>query len=559
MASPGKIQHRLQAAIVLTALIPLLGAIYLAEKAVRDTSARYYTPELGARLDQSLDLSKELARATKAAMRAEATAIAERPALTAAMQARDGAALTRELRAALARHKDLVSLRIVDGDHALAQADRGRPVDEAKELTLEVHRALGVRATDDAAEAEPEDGPELVAVFTADRKQMDDLDRRRDEMSKFVDQYNVLATRRPGAERATLLAFAALLGITIIAAIAVGTMLARGVARRITGLAEATRKVGAGDLSTRVEEGGSDEVTDLAKAFNRMLGEVESSRARIEYLQRIGAWQEMARRLAHEIKNPLTPIQLAVEEIHQRYSGGDASYRKLLDATLEVVEAEVGTLRRLVGEFSGFARLPEAHLESGDMAKFLNEQRDQVSLLEEDLAAGTDKKPKVAVTFAVPNAPAPALLDKQMLWRALFNLIRNSAQAIRDQGRAEGRVRVTLGRSQDFWLVDVDDDGPGIAPDLGDRIFDPYVTTKEDGTGLGLAIVKKIVVEHGGNIAALGNDLGGARFRIAIPVEGTVAANAALERGTSSARRLERQDVAVRDQKLDQPDQKGIM
>jgi nitrogen fixation/metabolism regulation signal transduction histidine kinase len=187
-----------------------------------------------------------------------------------------------------------------------------------------------------------------------------------------------------------------------------------------------------------------------------------------------------------------------------------------------------------VGEFSGFARLPVAHLEPADIAKFLNEQRDQVSLLEEELAAGTGKSAKVSVSFDIPPGPAPALLDRQMLWRAIFNLVRNSAQAIRDQGRSEGRVRVRLGRSQDFWIIDVDDDGPGIAQDLGERIFDPYVTTKEDGTGLGLAIVKKIIVEHGGAISALGSDLGGARFRLSVPVEGTVAANAALEREAAS-------------------------
>lgn len=535
MRTPGNIQRRLQAAIVLTALIPLLAAIYLAAKAVRDTSARFYIPEIGARLDESLDLSKELARATKSVMRTEATAIAERPGLSAAVDAHDRAATARELEKSIARHRDLVSLKVVDGDRELAQADRGHPVDDAKELTLEVHRGLGARAAEAASDEDEGDGPELIAVFAADRKQMDDLDRVRDGMSKFVDQYNLVAGRRLGAERATLLAFAVLLGMTIVAAIAVGTLLARSVSTRIVRLADATRKVGAGDLTTRVEEAGSDEVSDLARAFNRMLGEVESSRARIEYLQRIGAWQEMARRLAHEIKNPLTPIQLAVEEIHQRYSGADASYRKLLDATLEVVEAEVGTLRRLVGEFSGFARLPEARLEPGDLTKFLNEQAEQVALLEEEISA--DSAAKTKVTFEVPEGEAAAFLDKQMLWRALHNLIRNSAQAIRDQRRTDGTIRVRLGKSQDFWLIDVDDDGPGIAPDLGERIFDPYVTTKEDGTGLGLAIVKKIVVEHGGTIAALRSDLGGARFRIAIPAKGTAAANAALERAACEADR----------------------
>ena len=108
------------------------------------------------------------------------------------------------------------------------------------------------------------------------------------------------------------------------------------------------------DLSVRVPITGSDELTDLAVTFNRMLEEMSGSRARIEYLQRISAWQEMAQRLAHEIKNPLTPIQLAVQECHRKYDGNDPKYRALLDTTLEVVEEEVGVLRRLVGDFSNF-------------------------------------------------------------------------------------------------------------------------------------------------------------------------------------------------------------
>src|SRR4029079_18424519 len=112
------------------------------------------------------------------------------------------------------------------------------------------------------------------------------------------------------------------------------------------------------------------------RAFNRMLGELERSRARIEFLRRIGEWQKMARRLAHEIKNPWRPSQLAVEECHRRYEGDDAEYRRILETTLEVVAEEVGSLRRLVGEFSSFARLPRAELSPGDLGEFLREQRD---------------------------------------------------------------------------------------------------------------------------------------------------------------------------------------
>jgi nitrogen fixation/metabolism regulation signal transduction histidine kinase len=320
-----------------------------------------------------------------------------------------------------------------------------------------------------------------------------------------------------------------------LAAFGVGTFFARGVSSRIDELAAATRRVGAGDLSTRVPESGSDEIADLARAFNRMLGEVESSRARIEYLQRIGAWQEMARRLAHEIKNPLTPIQLAVQEVHRRYPGEDAQFQKLLDTTREIVEDEVGTLRRLVGEFSGFARLPQARLEHADLAEFLREQRDRISLVEDEVneTDGTFDRGSVLprgveLEFELPEGPAEAYLDRQMLRRALLNLIRNAGQAVEGTGKS-GRVKVSVARAGEFWTIDIDDSGPGIPPEMRQTVFDPYVTTKTEGTGLGLAIVKKIVVEHGGSVAAESSPLGGARIRVKIPIAGSAAAKAVLE------------------------------
>jgi nitrogen fixation/metabolism regulation signal transduction histidine kinase len=520
MAVFGRIERRLAAAIVLTALIPLLGAVYLANKAVRDTSERFFVPEVGARLDEALGLYQELARVAKAAMRNEAAAIGEQPSLARAVSARDTQALDGVLRAILRTHPALVSAAVVRADRNVASADRGRPIDPGRELSLEVRRPIGPAGEAADADQAASDAPEIVLVFATDKARYDGLDR----MSEFVDTYGKIAARRN--ERAYLLSFAVLLGFTITAAIGVGILLARGVSARIVRLAEATRQVGAGDLAIRVVESGEDEVGDLARAFNRMLAEIETTRARIEYVQRIGAWQEMARRLAHEIKNPLTPIQLAVEEVHQRYSGPDPAYRKLLDATLEVVEAEVGTLRRLVGEFSDFARLPQAHLEPGDLAQFLREQAEQPLVLDEGAAETGDSAaaaPRITVSFDIPPGEALACLDRQMFRRALINLVRNSAQAIRDQHRAEGRVRVALGRVGSFWVIDIDDDGPGIPTETREKIFDPYVTTKHDGTGLGLAIVKKIIVEHGGVISAQSSPLGGARMRLTLPVGGTAS------------------------------------
>jgi len=522
----GRIARRLTAAIALTALVQLMFAVYFSRSLLRNDE--FFTPEVGERLDQALGLYQELARAEKSAMRSEAAAMAERHDLVAAASDKDPAALHRILTEIFPKHPSLVSLSVVRGDRRIASVDRGRPVEEAKENSLEVRRSLG-RDVDD--EDEDDDAPALVAVFAADRARTDGLE----DMSQFVDIYKNVAARRKNDQRTYVLAFAAALCVSIVGSVGVGILLARSVSSRVVRLADATRRVGAGDLSIRVAESGVDEVSDLARAFNRMLAEIEATRARIEYLQRIGAWQEMARRLAHEIKNPLTPIQLAVEEVHERYGGDDPSYRRLLDATLEVVEAEVGTLRRLVGEFSDFARLPQAILAPGDLAAFLHEQAGQSLFTEEPEGKDGAPAPHITVVFDVPEKEARVNLDKQMFRRALINLIRNSAQAIRDQARPDGKVKISLHRSGDFWVIDVDDDGPGIPAESRERIFDPYVTTKHDGTGLGLAIVKKVVVEHGGIISAHESPLGGARVRVTIPAVGSALATAVLEADARAA------------------------
>ena len=528
------IRRRLTLAILVTALIPVLVAVWLAETTVRQTSARFFVPEVGARLDRSLALYQELAHAVKASMRNEAAALGADEALRHAAKSHEHDAVARELKRLFAGHPSLVSLSVRDGDNVLGSVDRGRPLDPRTENRFEVVRSL-VRS-DEGEPARPRDshpvapddrpeapavtdddvaaGAELVAVFAADKAEFDELG----EASQFVESYRSIERRRAADERSYVLAFAALLAITILLAVGVGTFVARDVARRVVALERATQHVAEGDLNVRVPEAGDDELGALARAFNRMLAEVEASRSRIEYLQRISAWQEMARRLAHEIKNPLTPIQLAVQDIHRRYDGDNGDYRRLLDTTLEVVEDEVGTLRRLVSEFSEFARLPRAELEVADLGEFLHDLADR-PLLADDERKSDSALPAgdaVAVAFDVPKQPAPARIDRQMLRRVLINLVRNAVQAVAATKRP-GHVRVQLARDGDFWNLDVEDDGPGVAPELRQAIFDPYVTTKTDGTGLGLAIVKKIVVEHGGTISAGESALGGARLRVRIP------------------------------------------
>lgn len=536
----GRIRRRLALAIVLTALIPVCAAIWLSRSMLRQSTARFFLPEIGQRLSQSLELYQDLAAAVKARMRAEAEAMAAAPALRDAIRARDPAQLAQVLHAELERRPELASLSVRNSDEVeLARTHRGRPIDPDHELQLQVYQDV----TDDAV---------LEAVFATDRARFEQLEG----MSGFVDAYSQVEQRRETDEQTYVYAFAALLGITIVAAVGVGSSLARGVSTRLARLVAATEQVGAGDLSLRVVVGGQDEISELARAFNHMLGEIETNRSRIEYLQQLATWQGMARRLAHEIKNPLTPIQLAVQEIHQRYTGSDPAYRQVVNTTLEVVEAEVGTLRRLVSEFSDFARLPKAKVSADDLVSFLQTQRDQRLLGSaplsgappsdfppSDLSSSPPPQGHARLEFLLPTGvAAPVRLDRQMFRRVLINLINNADRAIQlsasfqpqrstsqehgaprpEHGapRPEPRIQIVLEPPSGKWLhLHVDDNGPGIPEALRPTIFDPYVTHTAGGTGLGLAIVKKIVIEHGGTIEVDSSPLGGARISIVLPFD----------------------------------------
>lgn len=529
----GKTERRLAIVILVTTMVPLAAALYLGTQMFRRAAAVWYTPEIGRQLDQGVDVYKDYVKAVKDDLKHQTVAIAADPVLREAARRGNTETIESELDVVFPNFPDLVVLEVQDAHgRVLARRDRGRPVDATKERSLDVRRQL----TDDP------DAPMLVATFAVSSRRLDELE----SAAEVVKIYHQIEASRSEVYQGYLNVYALLLGVTLVLTVPLGFFLARGVTKRINRLSAAINLVAEGDLTVRVPVTGSDELTDLARTFNRMIGEMAQSRARIEFLQRIGAWQDMAQRLAHEIKNPLTPIQLAVQECHRKYGGEDAKYRALLDTTLEIVEEEVGTLRRLVGNFSNFARLPHAELAEANLADFMRDCENQLGHLEDPSVGDSDapppsesfETPNVEIRWEVPkdDAPIRVAIDRQMLRRVVVNLVRNAVQAIRDHhargsrpddlesaaglpsGEVLGRVVVSAHREGDGACIEVEDDGPGIAASMRGRIFDPYFTTKADGTGLGLAIVKKIVVEHGGEIEADRSvRLGGARFILHLP------------------------------------------
>jgi two-component system nitrogen regulation sensor histidine kinase NtrY len=522
----GRTERRVVFAVLVTALIPLVAALFLARAMVARVSAVAFQPEFGMHLDRALEVYADLARVTKQSMRHETDAIALRPGLARSVKTNDPRALEMEFDAVMAEHSTLLSLGVEASEgRVVGKKERAKPVDPALERTFTVRKPLG--------DGDDGNGLSLVATFATPNVRFAEME----SAQSFVQAYHQIERdhREEYVDRSYTHAFGLLFGVLILLAVGAGLVVARPVARKIAALGAAMRPVSAGDLTVRVHVTGEDEVADLGRAFNRMLEELERSRARIEFLRRVSEWQKIARHLAHEIKNPLMPIQLSVQECHRRYSGENVEYRRILQTTLEVVEEEVGTLRRLVGEFSSFARLPQAELARADLGDFLREQNDHFKAS----VHGTDEEStllgRVTLRFAIPDKPLPTVLDREMLHRVLVNIVHNAAQALRDaKGKNHkgnlGTIEVSVRSDATTLIVDIDDDGPGIAETVRDQIFDPYVTTKHDGTGLGLTIVKKIIVDHGGTIDALISPLGGARFQIRLPREGTPESLAALDR-----------------------------
>jgi signal transduction histidine kinase len=290
-------------------------------------------------------------------------------------------------------------------------------------------------------------------------------------------------------------------------------MLAHRMARRISGpirdLTAATQRVAAGDLEARVTATSRDELRQLVESFNRMAADLDRQRTELERSNRLAAWADMARQVAHEVKNPLTPIQLSAQHLRRVFKDGGPGFAIALETCTSTILEQVKKLREIATEFSSFARPPAAE-----------RLRASISDLVRDALAPYRASPPDGVQLAVDLDPAaPAVrVDRRLFDRAIVNLIENALQALDGE---PGQVRVTVRGAQGRATVEVTDSGPGIDAAVRARVFEPFFSTKSAGSGLGLVLVKKIVEDHGGGIS-LDNAPGrGVRVTVWLPVDAT--------------------------------------
>ena len=496
-----RFERKILVALVTVALVPLVGALVLGQRALREAYEVGVNPGVREQLESGLLLYQEHFTTLRHAAEMATDALAFDSELERVAREGSAEAIRTRLRERLSHYDPVGRVRVLNAKGELL-ASVEKPERLGPDMRpLELTRPLGGVASGFTI-AVTVTAP--VALFNAHQR-----------AGELFEVFKRLQSETALISSFFLVVYMGFLLSVIVVAVAVGIVLSRRVTRRVALLAEATARVGRGDLSVSVPSSVDDEIGDLTKSFNAMVSDIRDSRGRIEYLQRISAWQEFARRLAHEIKNPLTPIQLAVQEVHESYRGPDTVFQKRLDETLAIVQEEVATLRRLVGEFSAFAKLPEATLDDADLRDAARDmERALVGLPEEH---GVSERVQVALRIA--STPLPVRIDAMMLRRALDNLVRNAVQAILGRSAdGSGRIEVRVQREGQNAVIEVADNGPGIDADHRARVFDPYYTTKSEGTGLGLAIVKKVVLEHGGEVSATASDMGGAAFVVRLPL-----------------------------------------
>jgi two-component system nitrogen regulation sensor histidine kinase NtrY len=294
-------------------------------------------------------------------------------------------------------------------------------------------------------------------------------------------------------------------GATVVAALLAAMLLSRGLARPMVDLARQASEVMRGE-PRHIVATGPREIEESAAAFNRAIDDLGTLRRRLVASERIAAWREIARRVAHEIKNPLAPIRAAIETLRRLRARNDPAFDEYFDEATRTALDEVNRINQIVSEFTEFARLPPPRPSQVDLHELL---RSVVNL-----HAGGAVRVRLAGD-AVPTLRA----DRNQIVQVVTNLLQNAIDAA--ASAADGAVEVELAvLSSNRVRVSVRDNGPGVPAEMRERLFVPYATTKSHGTGLGLPIAERLVGEHGGEIGYRDAPGGGAEFWFELPLSG---------------------------------------
>jgi nitrogen fixation/metabolism regulation signal transduction histidine kinase len=391
---------------------------------------------------------------------------------------------------------------LLDLNGPAAGADQLAPLVAQVRDTLQESQRV-IRWTSDSADAEvfhaiPLTGPNLNAANPIGANQ------------QLMGVLLVGSSRRPLIELQRQIVSTAMLvgGVGIMVAVLASLWFAARVTRPVVSLAEAARRVAAGDLGAKVEVESSDELGELAAAFNRMTEDLAQQKDRTLQAERVAAWRELARRLAHELKNPLFPLQVTVENLMRAKQKAPEMFEEVFHEGTATLLAEINNLKTIIGRFSEFSRMPQPQRQPTQVNDVL---RSVLRVFHAQL----QEKNQVAVRTELADPLPEISADPDLLHRALQNLVLNAIDAMPEGGELTIRS-ATLSNGVE---ISVSDTGSGLTQEECGRLFTPYYTTKQHGTGLGLAIVQSVVSDHGGKISVESTKEKGTTFRIELPCD----------------------------------------
>ena len=372
------------------------------------------------------------------------------------------------------------------------------PVPEAGKLASLIERVLS-KGGESTETVDAREGPETVqAIPLAGRE------------AKLLGVLLVGSSRRELASLVRRIRTAGMVagGIGILLGVLLSYWVTARVTRPVALLAQGAQKVAAGDWSARVDVRSRDEIGELARAFNGMTQQLLEQRDRLVQAERVAAWRELARRLAHELKNPLFPIQITIENMQRAREKAPEQFDEVFRESTATLLEELANLKAIVGRFSDFAKMPPPQFETVDLNETL---RRAVRLFEAQLNA--PGRPPITPEVLCDDNVGSVRADPEQLHGALRNLMLNAIDAMPAGGTLTLRTR----RQNGAVLLEISDTGEGLTPEERKRLFTPYYTTKQNGTGLGLAIVQSVVSDHGGRISVESERGRGTTFRIELP------------------------------------------
>ena len=298
--------------------------------------------------------------------------------------------------------------------------------------------------------------------------------------------------------------------VAVLAGLLLTVLIAARVTRPLENLAGGARRVAAGDWDTSIDVGGGGEVAELTTTFNGMTRRLAEQRDRIQQVERVAAWRELARRLAHELKNPLFPLRITLDNLQRARGLPPDEFREVFDESTTTLASGLTNLTTVVGRFSDFAKMPKPEVQPTGLNALVGRT---LKLYEAQLSAGD--RPAIATQLDLDERAGVVPIDPELIGRALQNLVLNAIDAMPDGGRLTVRTR----RGSGVVRLEVSDTGAGMTEEERTRLFTPYYTSKPHGTGLGLAIVQSVVADHRGRVWVESEQGRGSTFIIELPVE----------------------------------------